>query len=117
MITVFVFPLVLAFSPAAVWALRVGGLRRLWSLCAVAVLAVALVALFLSAIYSVPSVWRVVLYFLGFVGPSILLATGSLTLASSFARTLPLQLITAFAGSMVGLAIGLVVVVYVFGMW
>jgi hypothetical protein len=38
-------------------------------------------------------------------------------LASSFARTLPLQLVTAFAGSMVGLAVGIVVVVYVFGVW
>ncbi len=117
MITVFVLPVVLAFSPAAVWALRVGGLRRLWSLCALAFVAVALVALVLSAIYSVPSVWRVVPYFLGFVGPSILFATGALTLASGFARTLPFQLVTAFAGSMIGLAVGFVVVVYVLGMW
>ncbi len=117
MITLFIVPLVLAFSPAAVWALRVGGLRRLWLLCALALLAVALVALVLSAIYSVPSAWRVVLYFLGFVGPSILFATGSLTLASGFARTLPLQLITALAGSMTGLGVGFVVVVYVLGVW
>ncbi len=117
MITLFIVPLVLAFSPAAVWALRVGGLRRLWLLCALALLAVALVALVLSAIYSVPSAWRVVLYFLGFVGPPILFATGSLTLASGFARTLPLQLITALAGSMTGLGVGFVVVVYVLGVW
>ena len=117
MITVFVVPLILAFSPAAVWALRVGGLRLLWSLCAFALLAVVLVALFLSAVYSVPSVWLVVLYSLGFVGPPILFATAFLTLASGFARTLPFQLIVAFAGSMIGLAVGLVVVVYVLGVW
>jgi hypothetical protein len=117
MITVFVFPLVLAFIPAAVWALRVGGLRRLWSLCALALLAVALVALVCSAIYSVPSVWRVLLYFLGFVGPSILFASSSLTLASGFARTLLLQLVTAFAGSMIGLGVWFVVVAYVLGVW
>ena len=69
----------------------------------------------LSAVYSVPSTGRVVLYCLGFVGPSILLATGSLTLASGFARTLSLQLITAFAGSLSGLAVGFVVVIYVLG--
>jgi hypothetical protein len=38
MITVFILLLVLLFSPAAVWALRVGDLRRLWLLCALALL-------------------------------------------------------------------------------
>jgi hypothetical protein len=117
MITVFILLLVLAFSPAAVWALRVGGPRRLWLLCALTLLAVLLLALLLSSVYSVPSAWRVVLYFVGFVGPSILFATGSLTLASSFARTLPVELLTAFAGSMIGLAVGFVAVVYVLGVW
>jgi hypothetical protein len=93
----------------------VGGLRLLWLLCALALLVVVLLALFLSAVYSVSSVWRVVLYFLGFVGLSILFAAVSLTLASGFARTLPLQLVTAFAGSMVGLAVGFVAVFYVLG--
>ena len=117
MITLFIVPLILAFSPVAVWALRVGGLRRLWLLCVLALIVVLFLALFLSAVCSVPSVWRVVLYFLGFVGPPILFATGSLTFASGFARTLSLQLITAFAGSMIGLAVGIVVVVYVLGVW
>ena len=98
MITLFVLPLVLGFGPVAVWALRISGLRLLWMLC----------ALVLSAVYSVPSVWRVVFYFLEFVGPSILFTTGLLTLASALARTLPLQLITAFAGSIIGLAVGFV---------
>ena len=117
MITVFILLLVLAFSPAAVWALRVGGLRRLWPLCALALLAVVLLALLLSTVYSVPSAWRVILYLLAFVGPPILFATGSLTLVSGFARTLPLQLITAFTGSTIGLAVGIVAVVYVLGVW
>jgi hypothetical protein len=118
MITLFVLPLVLAFGPVAVWVLRMGGLRWLWLLCALALLAVILLALLLSAVYSVPSMWRVVIYFLGFVGPSILLSTSSLTLASGFARrTLPLQLVIAFAGSIIGLGLGLVVVVYVLGVW
>lgn len=117
MITLFVVPLILAFAPAAVWALRVGGLRRVWLLCALVLLAVVLAALFLSAVYSVPSAWLVILYFLGLAGPSILLATASLTLAGGFARTLPLQLVVAFAGSMIGLGLGFVVVVYVLGVW
>jgi hypothetical protein len=117
MLTLFVLPLILAFAPAAVWAFRAGGLQRLWVLGAFALLALILAALLLSAVYSVPSVWRVVLYSLGFVGPSILFATSLLTLASGFARTLPLQLIAVFAGSMIGLGVWFVVVVYALGVW
>jgi hypothetical protein len=76
-----------------------------------------LLALLLSAVYSVPSVWRVILYFLAFLGPSILFATGALTLASGFARTLLVQLITAFARSMIGLVAGFIVVVYMLRVW
>jgi hypothetical protein len=32
MITLLVLPLILSFAPIAVWALRVGGLQRLWLL-------------------------------------------------------------------------------------
>jgi hypothetical protein len=117
MITLFVLPLILAFAPIAVWALRVGGLRRLWLLCALAILANLLAALVLSATYSVPSSWRVVYYSLTFVGPSLLFATGSLALANTFATTLTTQLIAAFAGSLIGLTFGFVVVVYGLGVW
>ena len=112
MITLFVLPLILSFAPVAVWALRTGSLRRLWLLCALALVADLLAALVLSAVYEVPSVWRVVLVFLAFAGPSILLTTVSLTLGSGFARILPLQLVIAFAGCLIGLSIGLVVAVY-----
>jgi hypothetical protein len=117
MITLIVLPLILAFAPVAVWAFRVGGLRRLWLLCALSLSAVLLAALVLSAVYSVPSIWRVVYYSLTFVGPSFLFAAGSLTVANTFARSLPVQLVTAFAGSLIGLATGFVVVVYVLGVW
>jgi hypothetical protein len=117
MITLLVLPLILAFAPIAVWALRVGGPRWLWLLCALALLALVLVALMLSAIYSVPSSWRVVYYSLASVGPSVLFATGSLTVANAFTRALSVQLIAAFAGSLIGLAMGFVIVVYVLGMW
>ena len=109
--------LVLAVSLIAVGAFRVGGLRWLWLLCALALLAVILLSLVLSAVYSVPSAWLVILYLLAFVGPPILLATGSLTLVSGVARTLPLQLASAFAGSMIGLGVGFVLIVYALGVW
>jgi hypothetical protein len=118
MITLFVMPLILAFAPGAVWALRTGGLRMLWLLCALALLALFLLALTLSAVYSVPSTWRVVYYALAFVvGPSLLFAACSLTVASTFARALSVQLIVAFAGSLIGLAVGFVIAVYVPGVW
>ena len=117
MITLFVLPLILAFAPVAVWALRVGGLRRLLLMATLALLALVLVALILSAAYSVPSTWRVVHYSLVSVGPSILFATGSLAVVNTFARTLTVQLIATFAGSLIGLAVGFVVVVYVLGVW
>jgi hypothetical protein len=116
-LTLFIFPLILAYGPTAVWGLRKGGLRRLWLLCALALGSVILVALVLSAVYSVPSAARVVLYFLAFVWPSILIATGSLQLASGFTRALPVQLITALAGSMIGLGIGFILTVYGLGVW
>jgi hypothetical protein len=95
----------------------VGGLRRLWLLCALALLALVLVALILSALYSVPSTWRVLYYSLASVGPSVLFATVSLAVANAFPRALPVQLIAAFAGSLIGLTVGFVVVVYVLGVW
>jgi len=117
MITLFVLPLILAFAPIAVWALRVGGLRRLWLLCALALLVLVVVAFMLSAIYSVPSSWRVLYYSLALVGPSLVFTTGSLAVANAFARSLPVHLIATFAGSLIGLAVGFVVAVYVLGVW
>lgn len=89
----------------------------MWLLCALALLADILLTLLLSAVYSVPSAWRVIQYSLTFVGPSILFTVGSLTLASGFERTLLVQLITASAGSMIGLAVGFIAVVYGLGVW
>jgi hypothetical protein len=116
MLTLFVLPLILAFAPAAVWAFRAGGLRQLWMLGAFALLALILVALVVSAVYSVPSVWRVVLYFLVFVGPTVLFTNCALMVAGAFERALWTQLIAAFVGSLVGLAVGFVAAVYGFGM-
>ena len=116
MITLFVLPLILSFAPVAVWAIRTGGPRRLWLLCVLALLVDLLAALILSVAYAVPSVWRVVLLFLVFVGPPVLLTAVSLTLGG-FARTLPFQLALAFAGNLIGLAIGFGVAVYAPVIW
>jgi hypothetical protein len=116
MLTLFVLPLILAFAPAAVWAFRAGGLR-LWVLVAFALLALILAALLLSAVYSVPSVWQVALYFLVFVGPSVLFTNAALTVASAFESALWTQLIAAFVGSLVGLAVGFVAAIYGLGVW
>lgn len=44
-------------------------------------------------------------------------APAHLSSANGFARTLTLQLITALAGSTIGLAVGFIAVVYVLGVW
>jgi hypothetical protein len=112
MLTLFVLPLILAYAPAAVWALRAGGLQRLWLLGAF-----ALLALVLSAVYSVPSVQRVLLYFLVFVGPSVLFTNAALTVVDAFDSAVWTQLIAAFVGSLPGLAVGFVAAVYGLGVW
>jgi hypothetical protein len=112
MLTLFVLPLILAYAPAAVWALRAGGLQRLWLLGAF-----ALLALVLSAVYSVPSVRRVLLYFLVFVGPSVLFNNAALTVVDAFDSAVWTQLIAAFVGSLPGLAVGFVAAVYGLGVW
>jgi hypothetical protein len=117
MIALLIFPLVLAFSTAAVWAFRTGGLRRLWLQCALALASVIILALLISIAYSVPSASRVVLYSLAFIGPSILFATGSLMLSSIFTRALVVQLMTSLFGSGIGLVVGFVIVVYVLRVW
>jgi len=117
MIALVIFPLILAFSPAAVWALRSGGLWRLWTLCTLALLSIAIVAIGLSVIYSVPSTARVTVYLLAFCGPSIVLATMFLSLGRVFIKSQLGQLPIAIIGSIVGLASGFVLVVYGLRVW
>jgi hypothetical protein len=83
MMAVLIVPLILTFSPAAVWALRAGGLRRLWALYGLMLLSILFLAIVVSIKYSVPSSARVALYFLAFCGPSILLATSALSITMS----------------------------------
>jgi hypothetical protein len=117
MIALVILPLILAFSPAAVWALRGGGFWRLWTICALALLSIALLALGLSVIYSVPSTARLTVYLLAFCGPSVVSATMFLSLARVFMKAQSGQLPIALAGSMVGLAFGFILVVYGLRVW
>jgi hypothetical protein len=116
MMAVLIVPLILAFSPAAVWALRAGGLRRLWALCGLMLLSILFLAIVVSIKYSVPSSARVALYFLAVCGPSILLATSALSI-SALTRAPQGQLAAAFIGSIAGLAVGFIVIVYGLRVW
>jgi hypothetical protein len=49
------------------------------------------------------------------VGPSVLFTNAALTVASAFESALWAQLIAAFVGSLVGLAVGFVAAVYGLG--
>ena len=117
MIAVLILPLILAFTPAAVWALRGGGLRRLWLLCTSALFSILLVAIGLSVKHSVPSTARVAVYLLAFCAPPILMATSFLSLSSTFTKAPLGQLVVAAAGTIGGLVFGFIVVVYGLRVW
>ena len=117
MLTLFVVPLIVAYGLAAVWALSTGGPRRLWSLCAGGLATVILLALLLSALYSVPSTPRVVVYMLTCLGPAIVLATGFVALAHTSTRSPAGHMAASVAGVVIGLLAGLGLAIYALGVW
>jgi hypothetical protein len=117
MLTLFVVPLILAYGPAAVWALSTGGPGRLWSLCAGGLATVILLALLLSALYSVPSTPRVVVYMLTCLGPAILLATAFLAVAHTSTRSRAAHVAASLGGVVIGLLAGLGLAIYAPGVW
>jgi hypothetical protein len=117
MLTLFVLPLILAYAPAAVWALSTGGPPRLWGVCAGALAAVFLLALLVSAVYSVPSTPRVVVYMLTCLGPAIVLATGFLAVAHTSTRSRAGHITASLAGVVIGLVAGLGLAIYALGVW
>jgi len=117
MLSLIVLPLVLGYGPAAVWALVTGGTRGLWTLCSGALVAVMLVALLLSAVYSVPSTPMVVVYMLTLLGPAILLSTGFLALANASTRSRAAHTAASLAGVVIGLLAGLGVAIFSLRVW
>ena len=117
MLTLFVLPLILAYAPAAVWALSTGGPPRLWGVCAGALAAVFLLALLVSAAYSVPSTPRVVVYMLTCLGPAILLATAFLAVAHMSTRSRAAHVAASLGGVVIGLLAGLGLAIYALGVW
>ena len=117
MLTLFVLPLILAYAPAAVWALSTGGPPRLWGVCAGALAAVILLALLLSAAYSVPSTPRVVVYMLTCLGPAILLPTAFLAVTHTSTRSRAAHIGASLAGVVIGLLAGLGLAIYALGVW
>jgi hypothetical protein len=111
MLVLLVLPIFLCFGPAAVWACRSGGQRRLWLVCVLVLLLVVVAAVGVSIWYAVPSTWHVVIYFLSFWGMSVVLSASSVALSRSFA--LPVQLLAAGTGTLVGLAVGYLLAVLV----
>jgi hypothetical protein len=117
MLTLFVVPLIVAYGLAAVWALSTGGPRRLWSLCAGGLATVILLALLLSALYSVPSTPRVVVYMLTCLGPAILLATAFLAVAHTSTRSRAAHVAASLGGVVIGLLAELGLAIYAPGVW
>ena len=114
----FVLPLILAFAPAAVCGAAGRAARGGYGcLGAFALLALILAALVLSDRILVPSGGESYSISWCSWGHLLLFTNAALTVAGAFERALWTQLITAFVGCLVGLAVGFVVAVYGLGVW
>ena len=93
------------------------GPGRLWFTAAAAMLLIALGSVLLGRYYSVPSVSRVLLYAVALTGPAVLVPTTMLSFAPVRALTLAKALPIAILSACLGLALGLVIVVFWLKVW
>lgn len=104
--------LILAHAPAAAWAVRSGGTRRLWLLAASTLGLIFLGGVLLGYHFAVPSTPRLLLYLLAFSAPGVLLPTLLLWAQRARPRAQAAAVQIALVGGVIGLAVGWVVVVY-----
>ena len=107
----------LTYCPAAVWALRTGGLFRLWVVSVVALIAIVALAVAVSSLYSVPSTGRVVIYALALISPAVLCTAASLTVQQLISMQTPTPKTTAYVAGVTGLIVGVLIVVYGLRVW
>ena len=107
---------VLGYVGAASWAAATGPVR-LWLTAVAAFTVVILASMLLGMAYPVPDLARMLLYVITLTGPSLLVPTLLLTRTPSKRTNITANLRTALAGSVLGLAGGFVVVVFVLRVW
>lgn len=93
------------------------GPGRLWFTAFVTLLLIALGSVLLGRYYDVPSVSRLLLYAVALTGPGVLVPTTMLSFAPVRALTLAKVLSTAILGACLGLALGLIIVVFGLKVW
>ncbi|OLC14526.1 MAG: hypothetical protein AUH29_10030 [Candidatus Rokubacteria bacterium 13_1_40CM_69_27] len=117
MLFLIVVLLVGGYAVVASWAVRHGGQPRLGAVAAGALMLVALAALLAGHRYAVPSMPRLLLYALAFMGPIVLVPTVLLWRQAAIGATRNAMLGTALLGALAGLLCGWVLLVYGLGVW
>jgi len=112
-----VVAVIFIYSPVAVRLLSRSGLRGLWLGFAAAFSLLLSVALVTAAVFSVPSTLRLLLFFSGFGGSTLLLTTLLLHLSHLFRWSRSAQALAAFGGSILGALLGMLWVVYGLRSW
>jgi hypothetical protein len=116
MILLFVVLFLAAYVPAVAWAAR-GGPRRLARMTGGVLVLLLAAALVLGYRYSVPSVPRLLLFALAFVGPAIVLPALLLWPRAAIGGAGGVALGLSLFGAMAGLLAGWVIVVYGLRVW
>ncbi len=105
------------YAPLAVRLLRGGGPRRLWLGFAIALSLLLSLALVTAGLYAVPNTVRLVLFFCGVGAPTLLLATLLLHLSHWLKWGAGAQALAAVGGSLVGVVLGTLLLVYGLRTW
>ena len=117
MLFLIVILVILIYAPLAVRLLTRGGPRRLW-LGFIAALSLLLSLAFVAAaVYAVPNTVRLVLFFCGFGGFTLLLTTLLLHVSHLFRWGQSAQALVAFGGGILGAVLGMLTVVYGLRSW
>jgi len=105
------------YSPVALRLLTRGGPRRLWLGFAVTFSLVLCLAVVTANVYAVPNTLRLLLFFCGFGGSTLLFTTMLLHLSHLFQWRQSAQVLAAFGGSALGAVLGMLLVVYGLSSW
>ena len=117
MLFLILFVIILIYAPVAVKLLMRGGRRGLWLGFAAALSLLISLAWVTATVYKVPNTLRLVLFFCGVGGSTLLLTTLLLHVSHLFQWGHSRQTLVAFGGGILGMALGMLLVVYGLHSW
>ncbi len=112
MLLLFVLPMPFVFGAVAFWALRSGGLRRLWLQCGFFVVFLSLFATVAARWNSTVSGRQVATFLALFTGPSLFLVNALLSVVASLTESMKARFAAAFIGSILGLIAGYTLIMF-----